>query len=483
MTGQFFALQKPPVFYPGLMLLLTDATVMCQASGSSSWWRLTPDPTGSYSNGTWSRLADSPTSPLWFASAVLRDGRVFFAGGEYSDDIKTDLNTAAIYDPVANTWTSINGPVGWTALGDLVNCVLPDGRVLIGAIDSPACAIYDPDTNGWKPAADKNNDSSNEETWTLLPDRTVLTVNCDGPKGTQRYLIDKDFWIDCGETPFDLVEKASKEIGPALLMPDGRCFCIGATGRTAWYTPPHVATDQGMWTDGPVLPMADRRPLGAKDAPACLMPNGKILMALGPLDGTKDNYLGPTYIYEWDPAQPFPTDPISVQGDDPCEKKRVAPCSWIMLPLPSGEILLSNNAINGASSMLIYHPDGAALAAGKPKIIGLPVNKAEKAVLAQGGTFTITGTLFNGISQAASYGDDASMATNYPIVRLESKAGPAVWYCRTFGHSSMGVAVREVVSTNFTVPWDVPLGDYDLRVIANGIASEASLVTVGKVEN
>jgi len=150
-----------------------------------------------------------------------------------------------------------------------------------------------------------------------------------------------------------------------------------------------------------------------------------------------------------------------------------------MLPLPSGEILLSNNAVNGLGSMLIYHPDGAPVAAGKPAIANLPVNKAGKVVLAEGGTFTITGTLFNGISQAASYGDDASMATNYPIVRLESKAGLAVWYCRTFGHSSMEVAVREVVvSTNFTVPWDVPWEDYDLRVIATGIASDPSSVTV-----
>jgi hypothetical protein len=144
-----------------------------------------------------------------------------------------------------------------------------------------------------------------------------------------------------------------------------------------------------------------------------------------------------------------------------------------MLPLPNGDILLSNSAPNAASPMLIYRPDGVPLAPGKPTITKLPLDDNRKAVLAAGATFTIAGTLFNGLSQAASYGDDASMATNYPLVRLESKVGPAVWYCRTFGHSSMGVSVPEPVSTNFTVPWDVPVGDYNLRVIANGIASDA----------
>ena len=88
-----------------------------------------------------------------------------------------------------------------------------------------------------------------------------------------------------------------------------------------------------------------------------------------------------------------------------------------------------------------------------------------------GETFTLVGALFNGLSQAASYGDDASMATNYPLVRIESPAG-TVWYCRTFGHSSMGVNVLDGVSTNFTVPTAVPPGYYSIRVLANGIPSD-----------
>src|SRR5438477_605362 len=52
-------LTNPPPFDPGAMFLLTDGTVMVQdlgasAGGSPNWWRLTPDSTGSYVDGTWS---------------------------------------------------------------------------------------------------------------------------------------------------------------------------------------------------------------------------------------------------------------------------------------------------------------------------------------------------------------------------------------------------------------------------------------------
>jgi hypothetical protein len=60
--------------------------------------------------------------------------------------------------------------------------------------------------------------------------------------------------------------------------------------------------------------------------------------------------------------------------------------------------------------------------AGKPAISNITGNDCT--------SFTITGTLFNGISEGASYGDDWQMNTNYPIVRLTS--GTNVYYARTF---------------------------------------------------
>jgi hypothetical protein len=488
MAGQWQSVNKQPGFNAGLMLLLTDACVLCQERYTKSWWKLAPDERGQYSDSVWVRVADAPFAPLWFASAVLRDGRVFIAGGEYAGggantpSITTDFNGAIIYDPVEDRWTTLGPPAFWTSIGDAPCCVLVDGRVLIGSIDQQDCAIFDPDTNGWTTAAKKLNANSNEETWTLLRDDTVLTVECKGPsdntpsqRQTERYLRNEDRWIPCGQTVRDLVETASFEIGPALLLPDGRCFCVGANGNTGIYVPPAQTMEPGTWLDGPTLPRdAQGRQLGAKDAPACLLPNGKILLAIGPVNGNADDYLTPTYFYEFDPnasggANQFTALPLPA-GKDP----DIAPFNWSMLLLPTGDVMLSN----GQKHIKIYHPDGAPIPEGKPVIDedSAPTkkrgDKTTYRAIQPGESLTLRGRKFNGLSQAVSYGDDAAMATNYPLVRLKSKTSGRVRYCRTFGHSSMGVATGYPVSTNFAVPEELTLGAYELRVVVNGIQSE-----------
>ena len=43
-----------------ITMQLTDGTVLAQGGGETDWWKLTPDITGSYKNGTWSNLAKQP---------------------------------------------------------------------------------------------------------------------------------------------------------------------------------------------------------------------------------------------------------------------------------------------------------------------------------------------------------------------------------------------------------------------------------------
>jgi hypothetical protein len=87
-------------------------------------------------------------------------------------------------------------------------------------------------------------------------------------------------------------------------------------------------------------------------------------------------------------------------------------------------------------------------------------------------SYSLSGRLFNGMSQAVGYGDDASAATNYPIVRIRHLATGKVRYCRTYDHSTMAVATgAAIVSTNFTAPGDIEEGPSELCVVANGISS------------
>ena len=75
-------LTNTPPGYLGTAMVLTDGTIMVEGESSSgggttAWYRLTPSSTGSYVAGTWTTLAAMPSGddPLYFASAVLADGR------------------------------------------------------------------------------------------------------------------------------------------------------------------------------------------------------------------------------------------------------------------------------------------------------------------------------------------------------------------------------------------------------------------------
>src|SRR6185312_12619376 len=175
--------------------------------------KLSPDSAGSYRTGTWQALANGPNSPLYFACSVLRDGRVFVAGGEYNGgSAQVELLAAEIYDPVADTWTTIGTPVGWTQIGD-----------------APSCVLYDPVANTWTAGPTKDDSRCTEETWVLLPDQTVLALECDRQPRAEKYVMAASQWVSAGSTPVTLVDVGSDEIGSALALPDGRAFCIGAT--------------------------------------------------------------------------------------------------------------------------------------------------------------------------------------------------------------------------------------------------------------
>src|SRR5438309_1528543 len=59
----------------------------------------------------------------------------------------------------------------------------------------------------------------------------------------------------------------------------------------------------------------------------------------------------------------------------------------------------------------------------------------------------LRGRALTALSQAVSYGADAMAATNYPLVRLRNPSTGKVWYCRTSGHSTMGVGSSLSIST------------------------------------
>ncbi len=461
MAGTWQLLTPAPSFAASTMLLLTDGTVMCQESGGNKWWCLAPGPTGNYLNGNWSALAPMHHTRLYYASAVLADGRVFVAGGEYSD-AGSDTNTAEIYDPLTNAWTVLTGPTGWQHIGDAPCCVLPDGKVLVGQIDDKHTALFDPHTNAWMAGPDKD-DRSSEESWALLSDETVVTVECTNHPRAEKYVAAQNRWVSAGATPVELVEASSIEIGPALRLPSGQALFIGATGKTALYQPPPNPADPGTWKVGPSFPSINNQTLGAKDAPACLLPNGKVLCVAGPVDGASGDYLGPTYCFEFDGQN------LTQVADAPIVQPSTVPYNGRMLMLPSGQVLFAV----GTPGLALYTPDGYPQPGWRPTITQFPLFVRPKHM------YSLFGQQLNGLSQASAYGDDASMATNYPLVRIRHRKTGKVAYCRTTDHSSMGVGTGGAVhSTQVTVPPGIEPGPSEVCVVANGIASDWRRVRV-----
>jgi hypothetical protein len=445
-----------------ITMQMTDGTVLAQGNNDSDWWKLTPDNKGSYANGTWTRMADLPSgySPYAQAEAVLADGRLIISGGEYNFGEFAFTNQTAVYDPVANTWTMIDPPKGWTNIGDSPEIVLPDGRFVLGYKFKTKMAALDPATLKWTPLKSKGKSGMNaEEGWVLLPDGSFMTVDVKSHPNSERYIPQTGRWQDLGSTGVDLrgsqnccgtcIQYGPKnkcydppgETGAAIRRPDGTIFATGATpdgetkAHTAIFTP-GKGNKKGQWTAGPDFPNGDQ----AFDDPVSILPNGNVLV---------EGYSG--QLYEFDGTH-LTREPFNSAGG-------------ALMPLPSGEILVGGFAVYKSTGT--YDPSWA------------PAITAAPSKVKRGSTYEIAGTQFNGLNQGAAYGDELDTHTNYPLVRITNNSTGHVFYARTHDHSSMGVATgAATVTTNFDVPSAIETGASTFVVVANGIPSPPVNVTV-----
>ena len=488
-TGQF--LSQGGASFP---MLLTDGTVIVRNANSQQFYadgtvfKLTPDANGSYLNGSWSQLASMPYIPVANAQAVLADGRVIIEGGEYTGVYEdfTLTNQGAIYDPVSDSWTSVAPPTFFVDLyppralfapnpiADASSVVLPDGTFMVEDKMSRQAALLNLATMTWTETGTATKSGLNdEEGLTLLPNGKVLTVDCyadftfgliphypSHPTGSEIYDPQTGTWSSAGSTINTLTDKKIFEMGPAVLRPDGTVFAVGSQGFTSIYD-----SNTGTWSVGPELPEApDGSRMTVQDGPGALIPNGNVLIAVtgGPKFHASPISGPPAYFFEFDGTNLIPEPAIPNAAIDLS--------SYInFLVLPTGEIL----AADGSKDIELYTPDDTSHnPAWEPVISSAP------STVSPGGSYTITGMRFNGMSQASMFGDEGQNATNYPLVRITNVATNHVFYSRTHDHSSMAVASSATVSTQFDVPAAQETGPSELEVVANGIASPPVSVLV-----
>ena len=475
-------------------LLLTDGTVIVQDAGCQDWWRLTPDNTGSYVNGTWTQIGSLPPgyAPLYHSSAVLPDGRVIIMGGEYNFFNAIWTAQGAIYDPLTDAWTSVAPPpffsvievvagVFGQTIGDAQSVVLANGTYMQADCCTTQSALLDAKTLTWTPTGAGKYDPNDEEGWNLLPNGEVLAVDAYVPLGgfpyipsgtnSELYNPATGRWHSAGSTIVQLWDSGltcgelspTFELGPAVLRSDGTVFytgsntCANETGNTAIYN-----SRTGRWRPGPMFPEIDGvTDINIADGPASWEPNDKVLMMASPNFGSP-----PSFFFEWDgthlkqvPGPPnAPTDG-SYYGN--------------MLVLPTGQILFTDFS----GDIELYNPTIGAEDREFQRRIAPVVFNAPR-LLARRGSYQIYGIGFNGVTQGAAYGDDVQAATNFPLVRITNLKTSHVFYSRTHDHSSMAVASDEPVSTHFDVPAVQERGLSLLQVVAQGIASQPVLVFV-----
>ena len=347
-------------------------------------------------------------------------------------------------------------------------------------------AIWDPNDNTWIEAGlefgvlnstDKT-DPFSEESWALLPDGSVLAPAVVNTPQAQRYLPALDEWVNCGNSPVNLASTmlngiTVNETGPAIVLPGGSTFAIGGTGQTAIFTLGPTATDPGSWTTGPAFPAdttaAPNWPtLTALDAPAALLPSGKVVLLAGSAEPTDGDYFSSYPVaLEYDPSSTATTlPPLDNQPNLPTGNQ-----TWqsAFMVLPTGQLLCSAQT----NTIFIYTPDPSET----PDPAWKPANITVPSTMVLNHSYTLSGTQINGLSQAVSYGDDAGMATNYPIVRLTNPATGQVVYARSYDFNTMGIATGTAVpddlqSCTIDIPGTLATGTWNLAVIANGIASQ-----------
>lgn len=442
-------------------LLLNDGSVLVNSfffeSHTDSWYRLVPDSTGSYINGTWSNAGALPSgyNPLYFASSMLPSGQVVVFGGEYNNGSAIWTTKGAVYNPIANTWTSLSAPSGWTTVGDAQSVILPSGHMMLANCCSTQEAILtlSGTTATWATTGTGKFDENDEEGWTLLPSGQVLTVDAYVGStcckmGYQLYSPSTGAWTTpSNNTVVNLVDPGSLELGPMPLLPNGTVFAAGATTNNAIYT---IST--GTWASAPKFGGTN----DIADGPAAVLPDGNALFDTSP--GVFNNG---SKFFEWDgTTMNATTAPPNASIDS----------SYVgnMVVLPSGQVLFTDFS----NDVEIYTPSGSPCAGCAPtvKFVNSTLTHGSKNNL-------IGGTQFNGLTQGAFYGDDNQSASNFPIVRITDAAGNVV-YCRT--HNAMGGVATgaKLVSAKFDIPSTIATGSASLVVVANGIASAPVAVTI-----
>ena len=369
------------------------------------------------------------------------------AGGQ-TQFLGTPTNSTELFDPTAGTWTNTGAMTTKRALHTAT--LLADGKVLaaggyIGTTLSSA-ELYDPTAGLWTTTGSLNT-ARGGHTATLLPDGRVLVAggetNSTILSSAELYNPSTGIWTATGSL------NTARVGHTATLLPDGNVLVAGGltTTNTILGSAELFNPANGTWTLTGSLNTA------RESQTATLLPNGKVLVAGGEGAGPGFSHLASVELY--DPAKGLWTATTSMTTN------RLSGTATL---LGNGKVLATGGDPSFITSAEIYDAGVGFSASWQPQITTFT------SPLSAGGSLTLGGSLFRGISEASGGNGTQDSPSDLPVVQLRSIDGglttlllPTTWSATSYGSAQI---------TNF------PVGYALVTMFVNGIPSASSILDV-----
>jgi hypothetical protein len=261
--------------------------------------------------GTWTAIGAMSTPRYHHTATLLPDGRVLVTGGTAAEHTGPTLDSAEVYDPTTNAWSTV-GPLAGARVHHTAT-LLPGGRVLItggsGANDQTLATaeVFDPTTGGFSSAGTLTTPRQHH-TATALADGRVLVAGGETsyePTAAEAELFDPTTGT------WSLTGKPSqpRRYQAATTLTDGQVLLTGGYHESAGILTHSEVYDPttGAWTAAPGMATDRYRHTATRMASGVVL----VVGGLSNHEGTKAELYGvsPTTPPGDDPGTP-PADPL-----------------------------------------------------------------------------------------------------------------------------------------------------------------------------
>jgi len=217
-VGQWSTPVSLPAVAVNLILLQNNQVFFYQDGSTPTVW--------DYAQSTFTTMPYSAANLFCSGAAMLKDGRIFIAGGYGNSPSTIGIANAEIFDPVARTWTKIPDMQYRRWYPNVT--MLSDRRMLVTAgwqtttnTNAGISEIYDPNTNAWTSLSNANNPFETYPFLYLLPNGEVIHI------GGSEYATDTDM-LNLNTVSWSVVDPTIVDGGSATMYVPNKFMKAGS---------------------------------------------------------------------------------------------------------------------------------------------------------------------------------------------------------------------------------------------------------------